>query len=88
LVPYDQVKEFCVTFLFGIRERKRFIVLSGEVGTIKITLLWRMITSRNWPVFLQRQPVTFTGNELLSIKARDGFPSSELFRSTVLKLRG
>jgi general secretion pathway protein A len=65
-------QEAYASLLYGIRERKGFIVLTGEVGTGKTTLLRRLMGNLQEPVhFVFFYNTTLTFDELLSFACED-----------------
>ena len=65
-------KEACASLLYGVQERRGFIVLTGEVGTGKTTLLRRLMD--NFDEHIQYAFVyntTFTFDELLEFICAD-----------------
>src|SRR6266545_6113200 len=59
-------QEAYATLLYGIRERKGFVVLTGEVGTGKTTLLRRLMTNLGDSVhFAFVYNTTWTFDEIL-----------------------
>jgi len=65
-------QEVYASLLYGIRERKGFITLAGEVGTGKTTLLRRLMSNLQEPVhFVFFYNTTLTFDELLSFACED-----------------
>ncbi|MBI3796322.1 MAG: AAA family ATPase, partial [Deltaproteobacteria bacterium] len=65
-------QEAYATLLYGIRERKGFVVLVGEVGTGKTTLLRRLMVNLEANVrFVFFYNTTLTFEELLSFTCRE-----------------
>ncbi len=74
--PNPVYQEAYATLLYGIRERKGFVVLTGEVGTGKTTLLRRLMDNLEPTapfVFIYNTTMTF--DELLSFTCKElGLP--------------
>jgi general secretion pathway protein A len=65
-------EEAYASLLYGIRERKGFIVLTGEVGTGKTTLLFRLMGNLKEPIhYVFCYNTTLTFEELLSFVCED-----------------
>src|SRR5215831_13886984 len=65
-------QEAYATLLYGIRERKGFVVLTGEVGTCKTTLLRRLMVNLEANVrFVFFYNTTLTFEELVSFTCQE-----------------